>query len=179
MGLARAPTPHERQAPLVADERSRQSFPVGPRSSIPRSWAADQRARKAFITAPMRLAALPRARRATDSCGLHEAQSSRENQDNQPGQRDRQAHAEDDEQPSRHDRHQAPHDLMDNDHKVVLTDTLSDGESSLAASVRGTPFFASRGPGPLGLSSSGQEDSPRCSSYAATAAVSTYGPRSR
>ena len=80
----------------LTDERSRQSFPVGPRLSIPRSWAADQRASQAFIAAPVRLAALPRARRATDSCGLHEAQSSRENQDNQPGQRDRQAHAEDD-----------------------------------------------------------------------------------
>src|ERR1700751_4226556 len=88
--------------------------------------------------------------------------------------RDRQAHAEDDEQPSRHDRHQAPHDLTDHDHRVVLADTLSDGESPSAASARGTPFFASRGPGPLGLSSSGQGDSPRCSSYAATAAVSTY-----
>jgi len=168
----------QRQASSLEDERSRQSFPVGPRLSIPRSWAADQRASQAFITAPVRLAALPRARRATDSCGLHEAQSSRENQDNQPGQRDRQAHAEDDEQPSRHDRHQAPHDLTDHDHRVVLADTLSDGESPLAASV-GAPFFASRGPGPLGLFSSGQEDSPRCSSYAATAAVSTYDPRSR
>jgi hypothetical protein len=131
------------------------------------------------MVAPVRLAALPRARRTTDSCGLRQAQNSRENQYNQPGQRDRQAHAEDDEQPSWHDRHQAPHDLTDNDHKVALTGTVSDGESPLAASVRGTPFFASRGSGPPGLSSSGQEDSPRCSSYAATAAVSTYDPRSR
>ena len=71
----------------------------------------------------MGLAALPRARRTTDSCGLHEAQSSRENQYNQPGQGDRQAHAEDDYQPSRHGRYQVLHDLTDNDYKVVLTDT--------------------------------------------------------
>ena len=78
-----------------------------------------------------------------------------------------------------HGRGQAPHDLTGNDHKVVPADTVSDGESSLAASARGAPFLAPRGPGPSGLSSSGQEDSPRCSSYAATAAASTYDPRSR
>jgi hypothetical protein len=144
-----------------------------------RSQGVEQRASRDFIVAPVRLAAFPRARRTTDSCGLHEAQNSGKNQYNQPGQRDRQAHAEDDEQPSKHDRHQAPHDLTDNDHKVVLTDTVPDGESPLAASVRGTPFFASRGSGPAGLSSSGQEDSPRCSSYAATAAIRPYDPRSR
>jgi hypothetical protein len=48
------------------------------------------------MAAPVRLAALPRARRTTDSRGLHQAQSSREKQYNQPGQRDRQAHAKDD-----------------------------------------------------------------------------------
>jgi hypothetical protein len=78
-----------------------------------------------------------------------------------------------------HGRGQAPHDLTGNDHKVVPADTVSDGESSLAASARGAPFLAPRGPGPSGLSSSGREDSLRCSSYAATAAASTYDPRSR
>jgi hypothetical protein len=152
---------------------------VDPLSSISPRRTADLRTSEAFIAAPVRLAALPRARRTTDSPGLHEARSSRENQYDQPGHGDRQAHAEYDEQPSRHGRHQAPHDLTDNDHKLVLSDAVSDSESPLAASARGTPFFASRGHEPPGLSASGQEDSPRCSSYAATAAASTYDPRSR
>ena len=143
-----------------------------------RSRGAEQRASRALIVAPVRLAALPRARRTTDSGGLHEAHSRRENQHDQPDQRDGQAHAEDDEQPSRHGRHQAPHDLTGNDHKMVA-DAVSDGESPLAASARCTPFFASTGHEPPELSASGQEDSPRCSSYAATAAASTYDPRSR
>src|SRR5215813_3717778 len=49
--------------------------------------------------------------------------------------------------------HQAPRDLTDNDHTVVFTDTVSDGESSSAASARGTPFFASREQEPPWLSS--------------------------
>jgi hypothetical protein len=38
-----------------------------------------------------------------------------------------------------HGRGQAPHDLTGNDHKVVPADTVSDGESPLAASACGTP----------------------------------------
>ena len=159
--------------------RDRQSFPVVP--DCPSRGAGQLTKGPARLSSRRRCDLPPfhalAARRTLAGCMKHKA-AVRTNTTSR-AKRDRPAHAEDDEQPSRHDRHQAPHDLMGNYHRVVLADMLSDGESPLAASVRGTPLFASRGPGPLGLSSPGQEDSPRCSSYAATAAVSTYDPRSR
>ena len=72
-----------------------------------------------FIERAMRLAAVPLASRAADSRGLNQAQPSGGQRCRQPGQRNSKANAADDDQPSRHDRGQAPCDPTNSNHRLT------------------------------------------------------------
>ncbi len=101
--------------------------------------APEQQARgqsKHSIGGTVRLAALPRANRAADFRGLDQAQPSGEQQGGQPGQRDSKANAADDDQPSRHDRCQAPCDLTNSNHELGQTLRMRGPASTTLGRVR-------------------------------------------
>jgi len=105
------PHPDDARHPPGSRPTPNRWSPCSPPNSRPRGQ------NKYSIEGAVRLAALPCAGRAADFRGLNQAQPSGEQQGRQPSQRNSQAHAADDDQPSRHDRGQGPRDLTNSNHE--------------------------------------------------------------